>query len=306
MKKKIEGELISIAHRLLKLNNYKETAQLHDEVKKLYEQLTVLRFYEENFELVTNEIPETVFEEKLEKTVVGVIEVDEDEVDEVEFTGPAHIQEMEEEIFSNEVIQEASAQSLPLEEKLEMEEEPIEKEEEEEKEEVPLIEEIAHEEKEVPKKDTSIIGTTVSKQISLDDILVHDYQETEFVKKDDHLVAASPVKQEIVEPSIANEIEMESPALSFEEEKTEETTKEEVMHGKAIVLALNDRIAFEKNLFAGNTDDLNRVLSQLNTFTNLEEARSFVLDFVKPDYNNWVGKEEFETRFLEIVESKFK
>ena len=304
MKKKIEGELISIAHRLLKLNNYKETAQLHDEVKKLYEQLTVLRFYEENFELVTNEIPETVFEEKLEKTVVGVIEVDEDEVDEVEFTGPAHIQEMEEEIFSNEVIQEAPAQSLPLEEKLEMEEEPIEKEEE--KEEVPLIEEIAHEEKEVPKKDTSIIGTTVSKQISLDDILVHDYQETEFVKKDNHSVAASPVKQEIVEPSIANEIEMESPALSFEEEKTEETTKEEVVHGKAIVLALNDRIAFEKNLFAGNTDDLNRVLSQLNTFTNLEEARSFVLDFVKPDYNNWVGKEEFETRFLEIVESKFK
>ena len=99
MKKKIEGELISIAHRLLKLNNYKETAQLHDEVKKLYEQLTVLRFYEENFELVTNEIPETVFEEKLEKTVVGVIEVDEDEVDEVEFTAPAHIQEMEEEIL---------------------------------------------------------------------------------------------------------------------------------------------------------------------------------------------------------------
>nr|WP_298658577.1 hypothetical protein [uncultured Flavobacterium sp.] len=304
MKKKIEGELISIAHRLLKLNNYKETAQLHDEVKKLYEQLTILRFYEENFELVTNEIPETVFEEKLEKTVVGVIEVDEDEVDEVEFTGPAHIQEMEEEIFSNEVIQEAPAQSLPLEEKLEMEEEPIEKEEE--KEEVPLIEEIAHEEKEVPKKDTSIIGTTVSKQISLDDILVHDYQETEFVKKDNHSVAASPVKQEIVEPSIANEIEMESPALSFEEEKTEETTKEEVVYGKAIVLALNDRIAFEKNLFAGNTDDLNRVLSQLNTFTNLEEARSFVLDFVKPDYNNWVGKEEFETRFLEIVENKFK
>ncbi len=296
MKKKIEGELISIAHRLLKLNNYKETAQLHDEVKKLYEQLTVLRFYEENFELVTNEIPETVFEEKLEKTVVGVIEVDEDEVDEVEFTVPAHIQEMEEEIFSNEVIQEAPAQSLPLEEKLEMEEEPIEKEE------VPLIEEIAHEEKEVPKKDTSIIGTTVSKQISLDDILVHDYQETEFVKKDNHSVAASPVKQEIVDPSIANEIEMESPALSFEEE----TTKEEVVCGKAIVLALNDRIAFEKNLFAGNTDDLNRVLSQLNTFTNLDEARSFVLDFVKPDYNNWVGKEEFETRFLEIVENKFK
>jgi len=303
MKKKIEGELISIAHRLLKLNNYKETAQLHDEVKKLYEQLTILRFYEENFELVTNEIPDTVFEEKLEKTVVGVIEVDEEEVNEVEFVAPTQIQEMEEEIFSNEVIQELPVQSLPLEEKLELEEEPTENEAE--REEVSLIEEIVHKEKEAPTKDTSIIGTTVSKQITLDDILVHDYQETEFVKKDDHSVAAAPVKQEIVETSDANEIEMDSPALSFEEERTEETTKEEVVHGKAIVLALNDRIAFEKNLFAGNTDDLNRVLSQLNTFTTIEEARSFVLDFVKPDYNNWVGKEEFETRFLEIVEQKF-
>lgn len=303
MKKKIEGELISIAHRLLKLNNYKETAQLHDEVKRLYEQLTLLRFYQENFELVTNEIPETVFEDKLEKKVVGVIEVDEDEVNEVEFAAPVHIQEMEEDFFSNEVIQEAPVQSLPIEEKLETEEEPIENEVE--REELPLIEEIADEDKEVPKKETSIIGTTVSKQISLDDILVHDYQETEFVKKDDHSVAASSVKQEIVEPSVANEIETESPVLAFEEEKTEETTKKEVVHGKAIVLTLNDKIAFEKNLFAGNTDDLNRVLSQLNTFTNLEEARSFVLDFVKPDYNNWAGKEEFETRFLEIVEQKF-
>ena len=79
--------------------------------------------------------------------------------------------------------------------------------------------------KETPKKEATIIGTKISKQISLDDILVHDYQETEFVKKDDHSVAASSVKQEIVEPSVANEIETESPVLAFEEEKTEEQQK---------------------------------------------------------------------------------
>ena len=36
-----------------------------------------------------------------------------------------------------------------------------------------------------------------------------------------------------------------------------------------------------------------------------EEAKAFVDDFVKPDYNNWEGAEEFETRFMEIVEKKF-
>lgn len=294
MKKKIEGELISIAHRLLKLNNYKETAQLHDEVKKLYDQLTLLRFYQENFELVTKEIPEVVFEEKLEKTVVGVIEFDEEEVNEEEFSSPAHIQEMEEVIMSNEVIKEAPEQVLSLDEKF-TEKEPIEVQPAEE---LPVLDK-------KPKKESSIIGTTVSKQISLEDILVHDYQETEFVKKDGKLVDEIPEKETIVEQAIPDEIELEKPTESFEEKKSEELTREEVVHGKAIVLALNDKIAFEKNLFAGNTDDLNRVLSQLNTFTNIEEARSFVLDFVKPDYNNWVGKEEFETRFLEIVEQKF-
>lgn len=72
-----------------------------------------------------------------------------------------------------------------------------------------------------------------------------------------------------------------------------------------ISFGLNDRIAFEKKLFGGSADDFNRVISQLNTFDSFDEASSFIKDFVKPDYNNWEGQEEFETRFLEIVEKKF-
>jgi hypothetical protein len=74
---------------------------------------------------------------------------------------------------------------------------------------------------------------------------------------------------------------------------------------KGINIGLNDRIAFEKKLFGGNSDDFNRVLSQLNSFDSFEEAKDFIQDFVKPDYNNWEGNEEFETRFLDILEKKF-
>lgn len=73
----------------------------------------------------------------------------------------------------------------------------------------------------------------------------------------------------------------------------------------AIALGLNDRIAFEKNLFAGSGEDLNRVISQLNTFNNFSEAKNFIDDLVKPDYNNWAGKEEYEERFMVLVEKKF-
>ena len=49
MKKKLEADLISIAHRILKLKNKSELAQLHQETQKLYEKLSVLKFVEENF-----------------------------------------------------------------------------------------------------------------------------------------------------------------------------------------------------------------------------------------------------------------
>jgi len=74
---------------------------------------------------------------------------------------------------------------------------------------------------------------------------------------------------------------------------------------KAISLGLNDRIAFEKNLFNGSSDDLNRVISQLNTFNSYQEAQNFIEDLVKPDYNNWKNKEEYEERFMVIVEKRF-
>jgi len=45
----LEADLISIAHRILKLKNKSELVQLHQETQKLYEKLSVLRFVEENF-----------------------------------------------------------------------------------------------------------------------------------------------------------------------------------------------------------------------------------------------------------------
>lgn len=74
---------------------------------------------------------------------------------------------------------------------------------------------------------------------------------------------------------------------------------------KGINIGLNERLTYIKHLFAGNTSDYNRVLSQLNTFGSLEEAHKFILKVVKPDYGHWEGKEEYEQRFMEVIESKF-
>lgn len=346
MKKKIEGELISIAHRLLKLKNHTETVQLYEEVKKLYEQLTLLKFYEANTALVNEEFSEEQFEEKVAKIVVGTIEVEEEEEEEImEMASKEHIAQIEEELFENndisheafpgngdDEVEMASKEHIAqiteeLFEKNDISHEAfpakdIKKEVKEEavaEETKPEVKE-TKEEKVAITSNPEIIGTKVSKQISMDDILVHDYQATMFVKKDEPIIEElikEPVFEAVQPEEISGEVKEEldksdevevvtKEELVVKEEIKEEPKAEPVPTGKAIVLGLNDKIAFEKNLFAGNGDDLQRVLSQLNTFTNWDEAKSFVLDFVKPDYNNWENKEEFEVRFLEIVENKFK
>tara|TARA_R110002126_G_scaffold102392_11_gene234429 strand:+ start:73 stop:762 length:690 start_codon:yes stop_codon:yes gene_type:complete len=68
---------------------------------------------------------------------------------------------------------------------------------------------------------------------------------------------------------------------------------------------LNNRLAFVKHLFNNSMEDYNRVLSQLNTIDSEERSISFIKNMVKPDYNNWEGKEQFEERFIELVARRF-
>lgn len=74
---------------------------------------------------------------------------------------------------------------------------------------------------------------------------------------------------------------------------------------KGLNIGLNDRLAFIKHLFAGQTEDYTRVLSQINTMENFDEAQSFIKGKVKPDYNYWLNKEEYSERFMNIIEKSF-
>jgi hypothetical protein len=323
MKKRVTAELISIAHRILKLKNHSETVQLQQEAKNLYDQLTILRFYEENFEMVKNEISEEVLEAKLEGKQADVFE---QPIAVVEEIAPAK----EETVFEEPIVEETAEETPIEEEKIVVAELIVEDDEDEEeevlitsKEEEPIDKEIIEEE---PKIETPK-AKEPAKQISFEDLLVHDYQELDFVKVEDvpaevaNVVetvfeAPTPVVEEVAEEvqteTVADSETSESKILEEEVKATFEKVSQEPKISslneklnKAITFGLNDRIGFEKKLFGGSSDDFNRVVSQLNTFDTFEEAKSFVLDFVKPDYNNWEGCEEFETRFMEIVEKKF-
>ena len=74
---------------------------------------------------------------------------------------------------------------------------------------------------------------------------------------------------------------------------------------KDLKIDLNDRIAFIKHLFNNENSDYQRVISQIFTYSTIDEAKVFINEMVKPEYNNWLGKDTYEERFLHVIELYF-
>jgi hypothetical protein len=68
-------------------------------------------------------------------------------------------------------------------------------------------------------------------------------------------------------------------------------------------LDLNDRIAFSKMLFEGSQSELNAVISDLNSFRTLEEAKEYLSDLYYS--RNWRKVDEYAQRLWVLVENKF-
>ncbi|MGQ7945693.1 hypothetical protein [Flavobacterium sp. WC2509] len=327
MQKKLEADLISIAHRILQLKNKSDINQLYLETQKLYEKLAVLRFVEEHFgeakptigqaevvekineafentaisefqkpvaisEPIIEESPvieeiiqdETINSIEIEAVEENIIDIETEEISSPEIT-PEPIAVIEEpEVIVAEIIENPTPIEEPIiSEKLAF---------------APIVDAIEPIVPETPKKKEAI-------QISFDDLLGGNYTDPQFVK-----VSPSDKRKEQetikTEPSFEFQRETISPATQtiLEKEEPKSITLNDKLV-KEISIGLNDRIAFVKHLFGGSNEDYNRVLNQLITFDTFLETKSFIDEMVKPDYNNWEGKEDYENRFMEIIEKKF-
>jgi hypothetical protein len=113
-------------------------------------------------------------------------------------------------------------------------------------------------------------------------------------------------------PSVADLFQENSKELSFERKEEVPSTEKETQKSlndkfsKGLQVDLNDRLAFIKYLFDQNANDYQRAISQIATLQTWEHAQKFILEMIKPDYNQWEGKEQYEIRFLKIVENNFQ
>lgn len=262
MKKKLEGDLISIAHRILKLKGREDVVALHKEAKEVFEKLSVMLFFEEQFKDSVPDYADSSFFQTLEN-VYNHDKVEQNAEDDT--------------IIRHSLVSEDPEQDELIE---------------------PLMETIRNMVAEMPEdeEDTEVVTPTPSqpRQQTLEDILADVLPQPTFVKSEE-------VAKEAPEKSATQTVTKE--ANTVQTEPKSKSLNDRLNTG--ISIGLNDRIAFTKHLFDGNQEDYNRVISQLNTTESETEAKNFIYNMIKPDYKNWEGKEEYETRFMEIIERKF-
>jgi len=135
---------------------------------------------------------------------------------------------------------------------------------------------------------------------------VQSAQSENFIQQQ-HLTEEQQILRQT--PSL-EEFLAKSKATAFDKkDHTEEVKPTQSLNdrfSKEIQIGLNDKLAFIQKLFFGSESEYNRVLQHLNQLHSLEEAAQYIQQQVKPTYNNWKGKEEYEERFLHLILRRFE
>jgi|SaaInl59LU_5_DNA_1037362.scaffolds.fasta_scaffold03186_3 hypothetical protein len=273
MHKKLESELISIAHSILQMKNKKDVVALKNKARDVYERLAVLEFVDRF--VTTSPTNELSKEEILDKISNEKNLVEEPLADRTTDIAVAPIVEKKE---AEQIPNVTEVAEVLL--------------EEESKDSKGIHHKKGAEEKE-PKEDKK----EVTKEVVISEtpnLFSGAASETETKKStlEEELKDTIPV--DVATDIFENAVRVETPKKSLNETLVQ----------KNIQIGLNDRIAFVKHLFEGSQEDFNRVMSQLNSFKEEKEAKRFLNKMVKSDYD-WSGKEEYEERFLNLLERKF-
>jgi len=268
MKNKLLAELKELATKILQITDQNSASALKLNAKDLYEKLTILDFTEENlasFSVQTSSKSEVKFEE-IKPETINLKESYAPEEQEILIA----VKEKDEYLPDGTEFNDSESIIEPNTEKIKdiVAQMPPETQEVDY-----IVDKIITTNGAVKKSENTSENTSENNKKDFRDIGV-DY---------DNLPNFQPVKQQ--------------------DKERPRSVNDRLKQG--INIGLNERLAFIRHLFDGKAADYNRVISQLNTFSSIEESRKFIRLVVKPDYKNWVGKEEFEKKFMELVENKF-
>ncbi|PRP67713.1 hypothetical protein [Nonlabens agnitus] len=327
MKKKIAADLTSLAHRVLQIKDKENVEELQAIAKELYEKLTVLVFTEKHFSDIQPTAGNREVEDKLKRAFEEAQQDVKNVADDVE-----------------QVMEEAQQQARETFSTNDLSDLFVPEEDTREEMDLPGISTISKMVTEMPesapqtpqpdpseKEDYRATGKLPNRYRdsfttnSLNDLEVPEDDDREEMdlpgiatinKMVTEMPGDEPVEPKPKQPSPHSKTDLEQLTVDFQtmpvfERKSaaQESDKPQSLNSKlntGLKIGVNDRMGFVKHLFNGNNQDFNRVISQLNTIDNFDQAQNFIHTMIKPDYNNWEGKESFENRFLELIERKYQ
>ena len=107
-----------------------------------------------------------------------------------------------------------------------------------------------------------------------------------------------------VEPESSQKEEEPRPTINevaAEKEQARRPSLNEILARSNVRMDMNDRIAFINNLFDGDAEAFEASVRYIFSLTDLDVANEYIIEILKPSYNNWFEKEKYERRFSEIV-----
>ncbi len=129
-----------------------------------------------------------------------------------------------------------------------------------------------------------------------------------------HMVSEMPGGEELEEvlerliaknEFVKNDAEEVTPDIVGKQAPAAAKSLNDTLTARQIAVGLNDRLAFVKHLFNNNPEDFSRILDRLNSIETEELSVTYIQQEVKPAYNQWQGKEEYEARLLDLIARRF-
>lgn len=293
MKKVLEDELMSLAHRILKLRNKADIHELKEEAAVLYEKLSVLSFAEKHFDGVKP----TIKKHDVEKS----IEYDHHK-SHSESEYPDGTEYNEEQIYEHntEKIKDIVSQ-MPYE--------------------TAQVDKFFEEENKEESID-SIDKTPPKTEEGLEDFGVHfddlpDFEpapdkpeETQNEDKKDEKSKTSEAKDES-EDEGENEDDKKKPETEEKPQRTMDLFSQSKKSlndslNKDLKIGLNDRLSFIKHLFNDDNIAYENFIEQINSLDSFEEIKSFLDKQIQDKYSYWKDKEDTANRLLYLIQKKFE
>ncbi|MCL2649541.1 MAG: hypothetical protein FWD60_00780 [Candidatus Azobacteroides sp.] len=128
--------------------------------------------------------------------------------------------------------------------------------------------------------------------------------KTKSVKKTDEIIEKDPKRTNEILAGFTDSTEEEQLKNSFFPEEKKDDRKDDSENIKILAdtrkyMSLNDKFRFQREIFMGSAEEMNKVFDILNEFSIIEDTLSFI------ESQPWYDDSEIVTEFREFIEKRF-